>query len=93
MTNTVRDLVTFLIRVAHVGAAESALEQALAYAKKHQPLYEQELLHLVSIPSVSSLHEHLPDVRRAAEWLKKRLKSAGLEVQPGECAPVSTRAS
>src|SRR5688572_4578242 len=31
------------------------------------------------IPSISTLPEHAPDVRRAAEWLAETLRSAGLE--------------
>lgn len=43
--------------------------------------YNQELLELVAIPSVSSLPDNLPDLRRAAAWLEARLKAAGLEVR------------
>ncbi len=31
------------------------------------------------LPSVSALSEHIPDVRRAAEWLAESLRAAGLE--------------
>eukprot|EP00884_Botryococcus_braunii_P001132 jgi/Botrbrau1/11019/Bobra.101_1s0017.1 len=70
-----------LCSAAYVGgySAGTALDAALGYASKHHVVYEKDLLQLVSIPSISSLHEHLPDVRKAAEWLKKRLKSAGME--------------
>lgn len=70
---------TLYFRLSH--RAGSPLNAALDYASKHHSVYEKDLLHLVSIPSISSLHEHLPDVRKAAEWLKTRLKSAGMQVQ------------
>lgn len=44
--------------------------------------YTRELLELVSIPSVSSLPEHQPDIERAAAWLQRRMRAAGLEVRP-----------
>jgi acetylornithine deacetylase/succinyl-diaminopimelate desuccinylase-like protein len=34
---------------------------------------------LLRIPSISALHEHAPDCRRAAEWLVDALREAGLE--------------
>ena len=39
----------------------------------------QELIELLSIPSISSLPEHSGDVRAAAEWVAARLKRAGIE--------------
>ncbi|GIP39367.1 peptidase M20 [Paenibacillus sp. J31TS4] len=38
-----------------------------------------ELTEWLSIPSISALSAHKPDVRRAAEWLVEALKRAGLE--------------
>ena len=42
--------------------------------------YNQELLDLAAIPSISSLPEHAADVEKAAKWLIKKLNSAGFEV-------------
>jgi len=46
---------------------------------EHQSLYLNELVEFLSIPSISSLHEHRPDVQKAAEWVAKKMKSAGIE--------------
>lgn len=41
--------------------------------------YRGDLDALLRIPSISSLPEHAPDVRRAAEWVAARLTAAGME--------------
>lgn len=38
-----------------------------------------ELKEWLSIPSISALSEHKPDVKRAAEWLAETMTRAGLE--------------
>lgn len=43
-----------------------------------RPRWIQHLAEFVSIPSVSSEHRHAEDVRRAAAWLKARLREAGI---------------
>ena len=58
-----------------------SLQQALDYVKAQgDKKYNQELLDLAAIPSISSLPEHAADVEKAAQWLVKRLKTAGFEV-------------
>ncbi len=47
---------------------------ALAYAKNNQERYLSELKEFLSIPSISTLSEHKPDIRRAAEWVAKQLR-------------------
>ena len=49
------------------------------YLTEHQPQYLEEMLELLSIPSISSLPAHAADVQRAAEWVATRLQTAGLE--------------
>ena len=49
------------------------------YLAEHQPRHQDELLHFLSIPSISSLPSHAGDVQRAAEWVAERLTTAGLE--------------
>lgn len=49
------------------------------YLVEHQPRHQDELLHFLSIPSISSLPSHAGDVQRAAEWVAERLTTAGLE--------------
>ena len=41
--------------------------------------FVDEMIQFLSIPSVSSLSEHAGDVRRAAEWVAGRLRSAGMD--------------
>jgi len=41
--------------------------------------YVDELKQYLAIPSVSALPQHAPDVRRAAEWTRDALASAGLQ--------------
>lgn len=49
------------------------------YLVEHQSQHQDELLQLLSIPSISSLPAHAADVQRAAQWVADRLTSAGLE--------------
>lgn len=41
--------------------------------------YIEEFLEFLSIPSVSALPEHKPDIQRAAEWVKNRMEKAGIQ--------------
>jgi acetylornithine deacetylase/succinyl-diaminopimelate desuccinylase-like protein len=41
--------------------------------------YIDEFLEFLSIPSVSALPEHKPDIERAALWLKARMERAGFQ--------------
>lgn len=50
-----------------------------SYLEKNQAGYIDQLKEFCSIPSVSSLSEHIPDVIRAAEWVAARLTQAGIE--------------
>jgi acetylornithine deacetylase/succinyl-diaminopimelate desuccinylase-like protein len=52
---------------------------AVDYARKNNPRFLEELKALLRIPSVSTLPEHKPDVRRAAEVLAAELKRIGME--------------
>ena len=49
------------------------------YLEANQDRYLKELLEFLSIPSVSSLKEHMEDVQKAAEWVVARLQTAGFE--------------
>ena len=57
------------------------LDQVLRRAREGRGQAEEELLDLLSIPSVSALPEHREDCRRAAEWLVGRLRQMGLRVE------------
>jgi acetylornithine deacetylase/succinyl-diaminopimelate desuccinylase-like protein len=48
-----------------------------AFIHREQGRMLRELNEFLSIPSVSALPEHVPDCRRAAEWLEQHLKQLG----------------
>ncbi len=52
---------------------------AVTYARENQPRFLNELKDLLRIPSVSTLPDHAPDVRRAAEFVAADLKRIGME--------------
>ncbi|MFC7060959.1 dipeptidase [Halobacillus seohaensis] len=45
----------------------------------HKSRFLTELVEFLSIPSISSLSEHKPDVQRGAKWLADSLELAGME--------------
>lgn len=49
------------------------------YLDDHRTRFLEDYLDLLRIPSISALPEHAQDVRRAAEWVARRLEAAGLE--------------
>ena len=60
-------------------------DAALTYAKDHRQQHLQSLIDLLRIPSISTLAEHNPDMKRAAQWLADYLKGIGMaraEVMP-----------
>jgi len=62
-----------------------------AYLADNTSRYLDELFNFLRIPSISSLPEHAPDVKRAAEWVANRLITAGIEavrILPTEGHPV-----
>ena len=50
-----------------------------AYLEQNSDRFQAELMDFLKIESISSLPQHAPDVRHAAEWVKTRLGQAGLE--------------
>lgn len=63
---------------------------ALDYAHQNQARFLDELTDLLSIPSISTLPEHGPDMLRAAGWLRDRLSTIGIEAEliPGDGHPL-----
>lgn len=57
----------------------ASLTDALKYAEIHHDVYLSQLKEFLSIPSISTLSENKPDMRRAAEWLAGQLLEMGLE--------------
>ncbi len=49
------------------------------YLTDNGPRFQEELLDFLRIPSISALPPHADDVRRAGEWVERRLTAAGLE--------------
>ncbi len=54
------------------------MERVLAYLKKNQPRFVEELIEYVSIPSVSAQPTHKPDMDRCARWIAARAEGAGM---------------
>lgn len=54
-------------------------QAVIDYANSHQDRHLSELIELVSIPSISTLREHIPDIRRAAQWVADQMVAIGLE--------------
>src|SRR5262245_39894431 len=48
------------------------------YARTNATRFKQQLIDLLRIPSVSTLKQHAPDVRRAAEWIIADMQHIGL---------------
>jgi acetylornithine deacetylase/succinyl-diaminopimelate desuccinylase-like protein len=50
-----------------------------AFVETHRERFLDELKTFLRIPSVSTLPDHVPDVRRAAEFVASALRAAGME--------------
>lgn len=62
-----------------------------SYLEARERVSQDELLELLSIPSISSLPEYAGDVQQAAEWAAARLRQAGIEnvdIMPTDRHPV-----
>ncbi|MCZ2148056.1 MAG: dipeptidase [Bryobacterales bacterium] len=53
--------------------------QLETYVRENEARFLEELNAFLRIPSISTLPEHTPDVRRAAQYVAARLTEAGLE--------------
>ncbi|MBI4570100.1 MAG: dipeptidase [Planctomycetes bacterium] len=54
-------------------------DHAAAFVHDHRDRMLDELKEFLRIPSISTLPENRADVRRAASWLVKKMRAAGLE--------------
>lgn len=54
-------------------------QQAIETAHSGRDTYTHQLTQLLSIPSISTLTEHKPDIQRMAEWLAENLRGMGME--------------
>ncbi len=55
------------------------MSQWHTYLEQNRSRFQEELLDLLRIPSISSLPEYAPEVQHGAEWVANRLQRAGLE--------------
>ena len=55
------------------------IQAAIDYASSHADAHLDQLVELTSIPSISTLREHKPDIRRAAQWVADQMVEIGLE--------------
>ena len=53
--------------------------QSIAYAQSSHERYLAEYKEFLSIPSLSTLSEHKPDIQRAAEWVAGQMTRMGLQ--------------
>jgi acetylornithine deacetylase/succinyl-diaminopimelate desuccinylase-like protein len=51
----------------------------LSYIEKNKSRYEEELKEFLRIPSISTLHEMKPELRRCAEFVRDELSKIGLK--------------
>src|SRR5438034_648249 len=58
-----------------------SLDGALARARAGRDDALAALVELLRIPSISALPQHAHDVRRAAEWIARRLEALGMTVE------------
>lgn len=66
-------------------------KDALIFAEREREKQLQQLVELVSIPSISTLPEHKSDIEKAAQWLVTHLQTIGLQnakAYPTEKHPV-----
>ncbi|HJT88022.1 MAG TPA: dipeptidase, partial [Bryobacteraceae bacterium] len=63
----------------------------MSYSQQHQTQFIEGLTNFLRIPSISTLSEHKPDIRRAAEFVRNELLAAGMssaELIEGEGNPL-----
>ncbi len=55
------------------------IQATMDYIRAHQAQAVQSVIELCSIPSISTLSAHKPDMERAAAWVADRMGSAGMD--------------
>ncbi|OWY71341.1 hypothetical protein B7486_12175 [cyanobacterium TDX16] len=58
-----------------------AINAAISYLDQHKDRFQTELFDLLKIPSISAQKDHATDMRRAAQWVLDRCKTAGLRAE------------
>ncbi len=54
------------------------MQEVISYIQKNRDSYIEELKELLKIPSISTLAEHKSDIKKCAEFVSQKLKSAGM---------------
>jgi acetylornithine deacetylase/succinyl-diaminopimelate desuccinylase-like protein len=60
------------------GQLKSSLLRYQKYMDDSSAAHLKEFVELVSIPSISSIPSHQPDIEKAAEWIRNKLKAIGM---------------
>jgi len=72
--------INLLLITLLLGLSSAYLPDALSHIASHEnKKYLDDIKHLVSIEGISALPSTLPQLQQAAQWLKQRLQTAGLE--------------
>ena len=69
----------------------TSVEQVVDFSKRDHDRYLTEFREYLSIPSISTLSEHKPDIQRCGEWIAKQLNGMGfrnVELLPTAGHPV-----
>ena len=66
------------LKISKSQEVKSSLKSYEKYFDDNHDSHLQEFLELVSIPSISSIPAHKPDVEKAASWIVNKLKAIGI---------------
>jgi acetylornithine deacetylase/succinyl-diaminopimelate desuccinylase-like protein len=64
----------------------TVIEKTFKYLESNKDRFQAELFELLKIPSISAQKDHAGDLRKAAEWVCQRCKTAGLSADIVETA-------
>jgi acetylornithine deacetylase/succinyl-diaminopimelate desuccinylase-like protein len=66
------------------------VDDAIGFAHDNRKRFLDELTEILSIPSISTLPEHRPDMERAARWFADRLTDRGIkaDIVAGDARPL-----
>lgn len=78
---TVKWFINQLVLALLISCCGADLRTSLEYASARHEEYVSELKEIVAIPSISAQSRFLPDLLRAADWVRDRLVKAGLKVE------------
>lgn len=59
----------------------AAINKAIEYLNEHKDRFRLELFELLKIPSISAQKDHATDMTTGANWVRDRLRAAGLKAE------------